>query len=88
MKSLFSLFVIFFVLCFFVTSCDGGASSEVLLEEQGYTNVQITGYNPFACSEDNFYKYNFTAINPNGKQVKGVVCSAPLKGYTIRFFAN
>ena len=88
MKSLFSLFVIFFVLCFFVTSCDGGTTSETILEEQGYTNVQITGYNYLACSEDDMYRYGFTATNSNGKNVKGVVCSAPLKGYTIRFFAD
>lgn len=69
-----------------LSSCSGASTSEVLLEEQGYTNVEITGYNIFACSRDDMYRYNFTAINQNGKQVKGVVCSAPLKGYTIRFF--
>jgi hypothetical protein len=34
------------------------------------------------------YRLNFTATNPNGTPVKGVVCSAPFKGYTIRFFPN
>ena len=75
------------VLCaILLSSCSGASTSEILLEEQGYTNVEITGFNVFACSEDDLYRYNFTAINPNGKQVKGVVCSAPLKGSTIRFF--
>jgi hypothetical protein len=69
-----------------LTACSGASTSRVLLEEQGYSNVEIQGYNVFACSEDDFYRYNFTATNPNGKPVKGVVCSAPLKGSTIRFF--
>ena len=75
-------------LCFLLVSCDGNATSTEILEEQGYTNVEITGYNLFACSEDDMYRLNFTATNPNGTPVKGVVCSAPLKGYTIRFFPN
>ena len=75
------------VLCtILLSSCSGASTSEILLEEQGYTNVEITGFNVFACSEDDMYRYNFTATNPNGKRVKGVVCSAPLKGSTIRFF--
>ena len=75
------------VLCaILLSSCSGASTSEILLEEQGYTNVEITGFNLFACSEDDLYRYNFTATNSNGKQVKGVVCSAPLKGSTIRFF--
>lgn len=69
-----------------LTSCSGASTSEILLEEQGYSNVEIQGFNVFACSQDDLYRYNFTATNPNGKTVKGVVCSAPLKGSTIRFF--
>lgn len=69
-----------------LSSCSGASTSEILLEEQGYSNVKIQGFNFFACSEDDWYRYNFTAINSNGNQVKGVVCSAPLKGSTIRFF--
>ncbi len=88
MKSIPLLFVIFFILCFFLTSCNGNAASTDILEDQGYSNVKITGYNLFACSEDDMYRLNFTATNPNGTPVKGVVCSAPFKGYTIRFFPN
>ena len=88
MKSIVSLFVLFFILCFFLTSCNGNATSTTILEEQGYTNVEITGFNPFACSQDDMYRLNFTATSPNGTPVRGVVCSAPLKGYTIRFFPN
>lgn len=69
-----------------LSSCAGDLASEGILEGQGYTNIEIGGVNLFACSEDDIFRYNFTATNPYGKQVKGVVCSAPLKGYTIRFF--
>ena len=82
MKTLIAIFLCSVLL----SSCSGVSTSEILLEEQGYTNVEIKGFNPFACSQDDFYRYNFTATNQNGKQVKGVVCSAPLKGSTIRFF--
>ena len=75
-------------LCFLLASCDGKTTSTTILEEQGYTNVEITGYNLFACSQDDMYRLNFTAISPNKTPVRGVVCSAPLKGYTIRFFPN
>lgn len=75
------------LLCsFLLSACSGEVTSETLLSDQGYTNIEIKGFNLLACSEDDVYRYNFTATNPNGKQVKGVVCSAPFKGYTIRFF--
>lgn len=75
-------------LCVFLTSCDGDSTSLHILEEQGYSNVQITGVNFLACSKDDIFRYNFVANSPNGTNVRGVICSAPLKGYTIRFFPN
>lgn len=81
-------FLIAIALCVCLTACNGNVSSTEILEKQGYTNVEITGYNLFACSEDDMYRLNFTAVNSNQKKVKGVVCSSPLKGYTIRFFPN
>lgn len=72
--------------CLLLSACSGEVTSETILSDQGYTNIEMKGFNAFACSQDDFYRYNFTATNPNGKQVKGVICSAPLKGFTIRFF--
>ena len=57
-----------------------------VLSQQGYTDIQITGYNPFACSEDDLFRTSFTAKNNNGKTIKGVACGGLLKGTTIRFF--
>lgn len=79
--------VLAIILCaVLLSSCSGTYTSETILEDQGYTNVKIQGFNFFACSEDDMYRYNFTATNSNGKNIKGVICSAPFKGYTIRFF--
>ena len=75
-------------LCLLLTSCDGTQSSLRIIQEQGYSEVQITGVNIFACSKDDIFRYNFVANSPNGTNVRGVVCSAPLKGYTVRFFPN
>lgn len=75
-------------LCLLLTSCDGSSSSIQILQSQGYQNVEITGFNLLACSQDDMFRYNFTASTPEGKNVRGVICSAPLKGYTLRFFPN
>lgn len=34
---------------------------------------------------DDFYSTKFRAKNIKGQMVEGVVCGAPLKGYTVRF---
>ena len=76
------------VLSLFLFGCNTAESSKQILLEQNYKNVNITGVNLFACSKDDLFRYNFTAVNSSGQPVRGVVCSAPLKGYTIRFFSN
>lgn len=81
-----NLFVILFCILFLSACSVVPDSSRSILEEQGYTDVEITGVNLFSCSDDDMFRYNFTALNSNGKHIKGVVCSAPFKGYTIRYF--
>jgi hypothetical protein len=56
-----------------------------LLENAGYTNVELRGYRTFTCSEDDLYRTAFVATGQNNHLVSGTVCSAPLKGSTIRF---
>ena len=56
-----------------------------LLESEGYTNIEFTGYNCFECSEDDWYSTGFEATNSNGNHVKGTVCAGMWKGKTIRF---
>lgn len=46
-----------------------------VLEEQGYTDIEITGYRYFSCSEDDSCSTGFVAKSQAGKRVSGVVCS-------------
>jgi len=55
-----------------------------LLEQEGYSNIVIEGYVPFAGSEDDFHKVGFTAINSASNTVHGVVTGDDFKGWTIR----
>lgn len=68
-----------------ISGCTNPGSAKKLLEDNGYTQVQITGYKPFACSDDDYFHTGFVAMSPAGKPVSGVVCSGILKGSTIRF---
>lgn len=56
------------------------------LVEQGYTDIQITGYEAFACSDEYDYSTGFIAKNWNERTVSGEVCSSFWGKYsTIRF---
>lgn len=79
--------LVFAVLAVFVLSaCTDGDEAMRVLDTQGYTGIKITGYNLFACSQDDFYHTGFIATSPNGKRVEGTICSGLLfKGATVRF---
>lgn len=65
--------------------CTQPNEAEYLLRTQGFKNIQVTGYNFFACSEDDMFHTGFSAIAPNGQRVSGTVCGGWLKGKTVRF---
>lgn len=66
--------------------CTQQDTARRILEDAGYTNVQLQGYAFLACSEDDTYHDAFTATNPNGRHVSGTVCAGMLfKNSTIRF---
>lgn len=65
--------------------CTNTDKARNVLVSNGYTNIEFTGYNPFACSDSDDFADGFTATAPGGHQVSGVVCSGILKGATIRF---
>ena len=54
-----------------------------VLTAQGYTNITITGYHPFACSDSDTFSTGFEAYKDD-VLIKGTVCSGLLKGNTIR----
>jgi hypothetical protein len=69
-----------------IAACTQPDHATEVLAQQGYTNIQITGYDAFACSKDDTYHTGFRATSPTGAKVKGVVCAGLLfKGSTIRF---
>lgn len=69
-----------------LAACTDPTTATRVLLDQGYTNVQMTGYNFMACSRDDTYHSGFTAKSPAGHQVSGTVCAGVLfKNSTIRF---
>jgi hypothetical protein len=71
-----------------LTSCTQPERTTRILDEQGYSEIQIHPYNfmtLFACSEDDTFRTPFTATAQNGNKVRGVVCSGIFKGSTVRF---
>ena len=77
--------ILCFFLLFFIVSCTDGFYTKKILEDQGYTEVEITGYSFFACSKDDWYHTGFRAKSPIGRPVSGTVCSGLVfKSHTIR----
>lgn len=70
---------------FALTACDDPATARRVLDNQGYTNVQLNGRPWFGCGKDDAFATAFSATSPSGKPVTGVVCSDLFKGATIRF---
>ncbi len=70
----------------FILNCTDAKTASRVLDENGYTEVEMTGYNFFACSREDFYHTGFIAVSSNGRSVEGTVCSGLLfKNSTIRF---
>jgi hypothetical protein len=60
------------------------AGTEKTLTGQGYSDVEITGWRPFAGSKGDFYSTGFRANSPSGAIVTGAVTKGLMKGSTIR----
>lgn len=71
--------------CLIFASCTNEDKTVRILEAEGYTNIEITGYRAFMCGENDTYSTGFKATNKNGNNVTGVVCGGFAKGYTIRY---
>lgn len=66
--------------------CQSPKTAKRVLTENGYTQIEITGYKWFACDDkSDAFSTGFTAVSPYGKKVSGTVCGGFLKGNTIRF---
>lgn len=68
-----------------LTACTRPESAVRVLEGAGYSNIKITGYDWFACSDDDTFHTGFEAKGPTGRPVSGVVCEGVVfKSSTIR----
>lgn len=76
------IFLILFLLL--LIGCTNADQARRVLEVDGFTDVEITGYSFFGCGRDDVFHTQFTA-KKNGHITSGVVCSGFLKGATIRF---
>lgn len=65
--------------------CTDEEATRKALDSQGFTSVQIGGYAPYSCSDSDVTATKFTANNPQGKHVEGVVCCGRLKACTVRW---
>lgn len=78
--------ILLITICIFICSCTNPKDANKALESMGFTNIKMTGYSLFACSEDDFYHTGFEAVNSQGKVVSGTVCSGLFfKNSTVRF---
>lgn len=73
------------ILTMILTGCSDGLNASRILEADGVTEIEITGYQYFGCGKDDTVHTGFRG-HKNTKKVAGVVCSGLFKGYTIRYF--
>lgn len=66
-------------------ACTDAASTRATLHSAGYTDVTTGDYDWFACSDSDAFSTTFTAKNPLGQTVSGVVCCGWTKACTVRF---
>lgn len=68
-----------------LAGCTDGDGAKKALEQAGYTNVEVGGYDMWACGEDDTYATKFKAVGPTGIRVSGTVCAGMFfKSKTIR----
>ena len=75
----------FLALWFFLAWTPDTEGANRILQEEGYTDVHITGADPMMCGHGDLKGTKFRAKNQAGNVVRGVVCcGAVFKGCTIR----
>lgn len=85
MRKLFILLIFLATCTLSCTSSKDFEKGKQQLEQQGYTDVEETGYNFFCCDEKDQFSTGFRCKDKSGNVVEGCFCSAFFKGVTIRF---
>lgn len=67
-----------------MSACSDPNGATKALHDQGYKDIQITGWAIFGCDEKDQFSTGFVATGPSGNRVEGVVCSGWFKGKTVR----
>lgn len=66
-------------------ACTDEPGARRILEDQGYTDVELTGFSWFSCSEDDQIRTGFYAKSQSGRVIRGTVCCGLiLKDCTVR----
>lgn len=70
-----------------LSACSDPPTAMRALENLGFTEIEITGWRAFGCSDKDDYTTGFRAKGPTGRVVTGIVCSSWGwgKGATVRF---
>jgi hypothetical protein len=68
-----------------LTGCTDPKRATRVLNQQGFSDIQMTGYRFFICDKNDTFSTGFKAISPSGSDVTGAVCEGWLKGATVRF---
>lgn len=66
-------------------ACDDPDRSEQALRAQGFKDITFGKHGTFECGEGDNSALTFTATNPVGNRVSGVVCCGFTKACTVRF---
>lgn len=66
-----------------LAGCTDTASARRIVEQEGVTNVEVTGYRVFGCLKGEDWHTGFTGTR-NGRPVSGVVCGS-LFTSSVRF---
>lgn len=70
-----------------LSACSDPDNARRVVEDHGFTNIEITGYRWTGCSDKDTWHTGFRATSPAGRRVTGVVCSSGLiwgKSNTLR----
>ncbi|EAQ28704.1 hypothetical protein NAP1_13933 [Erythrobacter sp. NAP1] len=65
-------------------ACTQPDRAREVLEIQGYSDIEISGYAYLACGNGDVFATAFEATSPSGQAVEGAVCSGIFKGNTVR----
>jgi hypothetical protein len=68
-----------------LAACTDPDGATRALRDQGFKNIEITGYQFVGCDDKDTFHTGFKATTVNGVPTIGVVCSGLMKGSTVRF---